>query len=82
MLSSMIDQPGLLPVGQLPAMKPFLKGAYNRNPSKPKYSHTWDVNIVLEYTNFLGTNEDFGLPLLSRKLAMFLALSTLVRVSE
>ena len=82
MLSSMIDQPGFVPVGQLPAVKQLLKGAYNRNPPKPKYSHTWDVNIVLEYIALLGMNEELGLHLLSRKLAMLLALSTLLRVSE
>jgi len=82
MLSSMVEHSGTVPVGQLPAVKQLLKGAYNRNPPKPKYSRTWDVNVVLDYLSALGPNQDLGLPMLSRKLAMLLALSTLFRVSE
>lgn len=82
MLSSMVEHSGTVPVGQLPAVKQLLKGAYNRNPPKPKYSRTWDVNVVLDYLSALGSNQDLGLPMLSRKLAMLLALSTLFRVSE
>ena len=26
----------------------FLKGVYNLKPSKPRYTHTWDVFIVLQ----------------------------------
>ena len=31
--------------------KQLLKGALNKNPPQPRYSGTWDINVVLEYSD-------------------------------
>ena len=36
-------------VGQHPLVSRFLKGVFNSRPPAPKYSSTWDVDIVLDY---------------------------------
>ena len=38
-----------LPVGQHPAVCTLLTGVFNLRPPQPRYSSTWDVQIVLEF---------------------------------
>ena len=44
-------------VGQHPLVSRFLKGVFNSRPPAPKYSSTWDVDIVLDYIRGLPDNE-------------------------
>lgn len=82
MLSSTLEQSGTIPVGQLPSVKQLLKGAFNRNPPRPRYDRTWDVSKVVDLIASWGPNESLDLSRLTRKLAMLLALATLLRTSE
>ena len=71
-----------LRVGQHPLVSRFLKGVFNSRPPAPRYSSTWDVDIVLSYLCSLPDNSDLSFQALSHKLAMLLALSNADRCSE
>jgi len=44
-------------VGTHPLVIKLLRGCYNRNPPRPKYSSTWDPSVVVSYIASLGGNE-------------------------
>ena len=69
-------------VGQHPLVTRFLKGVFNSRPPAPRYSSTWDVNIVLSYLGSLPDNTSLPLTLLTYKLAMLMALSNADRCSD
>ena len=62
------------PVGQHPLVIRLLKEIANERPPQPRYSTTWDVSKVTAYLSSLGHNNMLSLKLLSKKLAMLLAL--------
>ncbi|EFX70844.1 hypothetical protein DAPPUDRAFT_256497 [Daphnia pulex] len=59
-----------------------MKGIFNSNPPKPKYSGTWDVDLVIHFFKSTPPNKELSLIQLSLKTAMLLALVTMFRVSE
>lgn len=69
-------------VGQHPLVTRFLMGVFNSRPPAPRYSSTWDVNIVLSYLGSLPDNTSLPLTLLTYKLAMLMALSNADRCSD
>lgn len=69
-------------VGQHPLVARLLKGILNLRPAMPRYQHSWDVNLVLNYLRSLPNNEAISLKLLTHKLAMLLALTAPKRTSE
>jgi len=69
-------------VGQHPLVTRFLKGVYNSRPPAPRYSTTWDVNVILSHITTLPDNTDLDLKLLSYKLVMLLALTNADRCSD
>ena len=54
----------------------LLKGVYERNPPKPKYTEFWNVNKVLEMFKLWGPNRSLDLKKLTFKLVMLLLLVT------
>ena len=48
-LSSLLQLDGHIPFGQLPIVKRFMKGIFGKQPALPRYSSTWDVNVVFSY---------------------------------
>lgn len=56
-------------------IKRFFKGIFGRRPPKPRYENTWDPSIVLTYVRSLPNNS-ISLEILTRKLAVLLALAT------
>ncbi|KZS22093.1 Uncharacterized protein APZ42_010981 [Daphnia magna] len=69
-------------VGSHPLVVKLLRATYNLNPPKPKYSFTWDPNVVLDFAKADGENESLRLNRLSAKLTTLIALTSLLRVSE
>ena len=63
-----------IPVGSHPLVKRLMKGTFNLRPPKARYSHTWDVAVVLHYLQTLGPNKDLSLKNLTMKLVMLTAL--------
>ena len=60
----------------------LLKGVYNLRPPQPRYTATWNVDGVLRYVRGLGDNEELTLKVLSKKLALLMALVEASRTSE
>ena len=52
----------------------LVKGAYERNPPKPRYASFWDVNLVFDLFKSWGPTRRLTLKKLSLKLAMLLLL--------
>lgn len=62
--------------GELKEVKRFIKGVYELRPSLPKYSSTWNVDIMFEYLKLLIPHDKLTLKELTHKLVMLLALLT------
>ena len=69
-------------VGQHPIVSRFLKGIFNSRPPAPRYSVTWDVDVVLQYLRGLPQNEDLSFQALSHMVAMLMALANADRCSD
>ncbi|XP_047029537.1 uncharacterized protein LOC124637219 [Helicoverpa zea] len=67
-------------IGSDECVKRLLKGAYKLKPSKPKYTHTWDPQLVLNHVSNWYPNRDLDLYRLTKKLVILLALCTAQRV--
>ena len=60
----------------------FFKGLYKLKPTTPKYTHTWDINIVLKGLEKWHPTSSLSLKKLTHKLTMLLALRTAYRVQH
>ena len=73
---------GLL-VGQHPEVCTPLTGVFNLRPPQPRYSSTWDVQIVLEFIkNNWTDNKSLPNKNLTLKLTMLLVLTSASRASD
>ena len=70
------------PLGKHPLVTRLLKGIYNSRPPQPRYSATWDVDVVIRYLKTMGENDTLSLKQLSQKLALLMALVDASRISE
>lgn len=75
-LSSVLTFNDCTTFGTHPLVKRFMKGVYEQRPTLPRYTSTWDVNIVLEFLRCLPNKEDLTLKELTHKVAMLMALLT------
>ena len=69
-------------VGKHPLVGRLMKGIYNQRPPQPRYSSTWDVQVVLSQLRSWGCSVALGRKQLSQKLAMLMALANASRCSE
>ena len=69
-------------VGECAQLSKLKKGFFNRNPPKPRYLVTWDVEPVLRCLRGLPTWEALDLKSLTLKLVLLLALVLVGRVSS
>jgi len=69
-------------VGRHPLVSQLLKGIYNSRPPQPRYSTTWDVDIVVQYLQSLGDNTSLPLKVLGQKLLLLMTLVEASRISE
>lgn len=81
-ISALHDEVDGTPIGQNQLIKKILTGVFQENPPKPKYTTTWDVNVVLQHIKNLGPNDTLSDDTLTHKLAMLIALTTASRASE
>ena len=72
-ISSIASVDGL-PAGNHHLVKRFMTAVYVDNPAFPRYSSTWDPDLVLNYFKSLGPNVTLPLLSLSRKLAVLMRL--------
>ena len=73
-ISSVLSLQSGTPLGTHPLVVRFMKGVFEERPSLPRYSSTWDVNIVLTYLKSLPANVDMSLKELTHKLASLLVI--------
>lgn len=62
--------------GSHPLVCRLLKGVFNLRPSRPRYSHIWDVSVVLNLLRKLSPARELTLLLLGAKLLTLCALVT------
>ena len=67
-------------IGNHPLVVRFMKGLFETNPPKPRYTSTWDVGKVLAHLKTLSPVKTLSLKNLTLKLTMLLALVTAQRV--
>ena len=58
----------------------FFKGIFRLRPTKPKYTKTWDVDLLLKFAEKLEPLEKLSLEQITKKLVVLLALGTVHRV--
>ena len=75
-LSSYLNIADVVDFGQHKIVRRFMKGVFELKPVLPKYSHTWDVDTVLNVLECYAPNDKLTLKELSHKLVMLLALLT------
>ena len=71
-----------VPIGQHPLVTRLLKGVYNSRPPRPRYSATWDVDLVIQYLASLDEDNVLSLRTLSQKTALLMSLVEASRTSE
>ena len=59
-----------------------MQGVFNSRPPCPKYSTTWNVDVVINYLQSLGPSELLSLKDLSLKLVVLMALTSANRSSD
>lgn len=69
-------------VGKHPIVSRFMQGVFNSRPPCPKYSTTWNVDVVINYLHSLGPSDHLSLKNLSLKLAVLMALTSANRSSD
>ena len=74
-ISSVHERVDGCPVGQHPLVIRLMKGVFNDRPPLPRYTSTWNVQMVLSYIGSLGSNGSLSLKQLSLETAMLLALT-------
>ena len=68
--------------GAHPLSVRLLKGVSKQRPSRPRYTDTWDLSIVLSYLRGQMPLQQLGLKKLTQKLIMLIALVTTQRVKQ
>lgn len=82
MLSGTLEKIEGWDVGKHPLVIKLMQGIFNSSPPKPKYTGFWSTDTVLGYIESLGPDSGLSLTVLSKKLVILLALTSLFRVSE
>ena len=58
-------------IGEAPLVQKFVRGVFNVRPQLPRYTSTWDVNIVLNYLRSLAPSKLLSLKQLTLKTTVF-----------
>lgn len=79
-LSLMLPHQDGKPIGEHPLIVRLLRGVARQRPPTPKYSHIWNVDVVLSYIKKMTCNDKLDMMNLSIKLVGLLALASGQRV--
>ena len=74
-ISSVHDPVDGVEVGKHPTISRLLKGAFHTRPPLPRYTSTWNVQVVLQYLEGLGPSDALFLKQLTFKLTMLMCLT-------
>ena len=72
-ISSVHEKVDGVPIGQHPLVTRLIKGIFNVRPPMPRYSSTWDVQVILDYLESCGQSENLTLKLLTLKTTFLFA---------
>ena len=75
-LSAMIVLPNGGKFGDHPYVKEFMKGVFNLNPPKPRYTEIWDAGVVLDFLRTWGPASRISFKKLTLKVLMLIMLVT------
>lgn len=75
-ISTFVKITGNIDIHKNEIINRFMKGVHNERPMLPRYTHTWDVNLVLTYVENMDST---SLLSLSKKLSMLFWLTTAQR---
>ena len=81
-LSSYLDCKDAAQFGEHKRVRQFVKGIFEKRLALPKYSSTWDVDIVLQYLELHYQHDELTLKELSYRLVMLLAILLRTAVSD
>ena len=81
-ISSVHDRVDDVDVGKHPLISRLLKGAFHARPPLPRYSRTWDVQVVLNCMEQWGDTTSLPLKLVTFKLVMLMCLVRPSRSAE
>ena len=74
-ISSVHDKVDDMDVGKHPLVARLLKGAFHARPPLPRYTGTWNVQVVLDCMLQWGDTTSLSLKLLTYKLVMLMSLA-------
>ena len=74
-ISSVHDPVDGVEVGKHPTISRLLKGAFHSRPPLPRYTSTWNVQVVLQYLEGLGPSNTLPRKQLTFKLTMLMCLT-------
>ncbi|XP_055488383.1 uncharacterized protein LOC129695449 [Leucoraja erinacea] len=74
--------PGQQAMGSHPLVVKLMKGIYNTNPPRPRYTHIWDVSVVLTYLRGWPPARSLSLEQSTLKTLMLMALVSAQRVQS
>jgi len=74
-ISSVHDPVDGVEVGKHPMISRLLKGAFHHRSPLPRYTSTWDVQVVLQYLERMGPSDALSLKQLTFKLTMLICLT-------
>ena len=77
---SIVHVEGIPEVSSNPLLKRLFRGIFNARPPQPRYTHTWDINLVFNHMRALGPNRYLPFMILSQKVAILLSLLSGKRV--
>ena len=63
-----------VPFGQLPVVKRFMKGVFEKRPALPKYHATWNVSVVFKFIREQKPVDETPLKELTQRLTFLLCL--------
>ena len=81
-ISAFHDEIDSMKIGKHPLIRQILAGAFNKRTPIPRYTKTWNVDIVLRFLNSMESNENLSVKNLTMKLAVLLALTSAGRSSD
>lgn len=81
-ISSFHPEHEVIKVGQTVLIKQLMTGVFNSRPPIPRYTETWDVDLVLKYILNLPEDKDLTLKQFFHTVAISMSLTSACRSSE
>jgi hypothetical protein len=81
-ISAIHPEIGVGKVGQHNTIKQVMAGIFNKHPHLPRYTKTWNVDLVLNHIQGMPENKELELKDFTLKTSTLMALTSAARASE